>query len=484
MADAIGKKERKRTNPSGTVDTFALKVQPHSIEAEMSVLGGIMLENRAISKVADIIMPEDFYVEAHRIIYSSILALSDANQPVDILTVAEHLKSRGLLESVGSYDYLEKLQEFVPTIANIDAHARVVREKAAVRACISANLEILSKAYGDYGDVEDFLDEAEKKIFDATRRKSMVRVWSIKNAIGETFKQIDKLNAEQSHITGVPTGFTKLDGVTSGLQNSDLVIIAGRPSMGKTSFALNIAMNAWRYKRVPSVIFSLEMSIYQLMIRILSCEAEVDAMHLKVPKRLTPEEFHRLTVAADYLEKTAIFLDDSPELNVLEIRSRARRLKEEHDIGLILVDYLQILRPVHFGRSESREREVAEMSRSLKALAKELNVPIVALSQLNRRPETSEKNKRPQLADLRESGAIEQDADLIMFLYREPGQDEKSDIAKTEVIIGKNRNGPTAIIELDFVKSFTRFNDPEGYQIEAPQETEVEGIDFEQENNF
>jgi replicative DNA helicase len=472
-------KQAKKPPAPVSVETFHAKIQPHSTEAELSVLGGIMLENKAINKVADIIKPEDFYTEAHRIIYTSVIQLSDANQPADILTIGEHLKSRGLLDSIGGFEYLSKIQDSVPTIANIDSHAKVVREKAAVRACIAASMEVLSRAYGEYGDLEDFLDEAEKRIFDATHKKTLTKVKPIKTAVGEAFKQIDKLSTHKSSITGVPTGFKRLDGVTCGLQNSDLVVIAGRPSMGKTSFALNIAVNAWRYGKFPSVIFSIEMSIYQLMLRLLSAEAEVNASTLRVPSRLSPEEFHRLTVAADYFEKASLFLDDSAELNVMEIRSRARRLKDEQDIGLIVVDYLQILRPAYSSRTDNREREVAEMSRSLKALAKDLDVPVVALSQLNRRPDTREKNKRPQLADLRESGAIEQDADLIMFLYRESLYGETADAGKTEVIIGKNRNGPTTIIELDFVKEFTRFNDPEGDQVDFGGETNVDGIDFE-----
>ncbi len=470
-------KAKKFTSPEA-VETFQLRVQPHSVEAEMSVIGGIMIDNRAINRVADIVSPDDFYVEAHSLIYSGILALSNANQPADILTVGEHLRSKGLLEGVGGLEYLSKLQDFVPTVANITAHAKLIREKAAVRACIAASLEVLSRAYGDYGDVDDFLDEAEKKIFEATRKKALVNVVPIKVAVNEAFKQLDRLTSHKSYITGVPTGFTKLDGVTCGLQNSDLVIVAGRPSMGKTSFALNIAVNAWKYAKVPSVIFSLEMSIYQLMLRLMSAEAEVNASHLKVPSRLKPDEFQRLTAAADYLEKASIFLDDSAELNVMEIRSRARRLKDEHDIGLIIVDYLQILRPVYSSRSDNREREVAEMSRSLKALAKELNVPVIALSQLNRRPDTREKNKKPQLSDLRESGAIEQDADLIMFLYSDSPVGKPDAIQRVEVIIGKNRNGPTATIELDFVRELTRFNDPAGYQVGPSDETTDRGVEI------
>lgn len=473
------RKQQKKAVTDVSIDSFHAKVQPHSTEAELSVLGGIMLENRAIHRITEIIQPDDFYTEAHGIIYRAILDINNVNQPADILTVGEHLKSRGLLEAIGGFDYLSNIQDAVPTYANIDAHAKLLREKAAIRACINASMDVMSKAYGDYGEIDDFLDEAEKKIFDATHKRSLSKITPIKTAVNDAFKQIDKLSSLKSSITGVPTGFKRLDSITCGLQSSELVVIAGRPSMGKTAFALNIAMNAYKHRKVSSIIFSLEMSIYQLMLRLLSSESEVPASSLRVPNRLKPEEFHRLTVAADYLQQAKIFLDDSAELNVMEIRSRARRLKDEYDIGLILVDYLQILRPAFTSKTNSREREVAEMSMSLKALAKELDIPVVALSQLNRRPDTREKSKRPQLADLRESGAIEQDADLIMFLYREFLYSEAADETKAEIIIGKNRNGPTTIIPLEFIKEFTRFNDPEGEQIDYDGETAIDGIDFE-----
>jgi replicative DNA helicase len=474
--------QREKKQPIGkmqpvSIESFHAKVQPHSTDAELSVLGGIMLENRAIHRVMELVQEEDFYTEAHGIIYRAILDLNKINQPADILTVGEHLKNRGLLDAVGGFEYLSKIQDAVPTYANIEAHAKLIREKASVRACIRASMEVLSKAYAEYGDIEDFLDEAEKRIFDATHKRALSQVKSMKTAVQEAFKQIDRLSSEKSMITGVPTGFTRLDGITCGLQNSDLVIIAGRPSMGKTAFALNIAMNAYKQRKVPSVIFSLEMSVYQLMLRLLSSEAEVQATSLRVPNRISPDEFNRLTMAADYLQQAKIFLDDSAELNVMEIRSRARRLKDEHDIGLILVDYIQILRPAYTSKQESREREVAEMSRSLKALAKELNIPVVALSQLNRRPDQRDKNRRPQLSDLRESGAIEQDADLIMFLYRESAYDSSADTTSAEVIIGKNRNGPTTTLPLEFIKEYTRFNDPEGDQMDYGGETAVDGVD-------
>ncbi|MFH1438416.1 MAG: replicative DNA helicase [Pseudomonadota bacterium] len=489
-------KKFEKSRQAGTVsmETFHAKIPPHSTEVELSVLGGLMLENAAMKRVADIINPADFYTEAHRIIYEAIVSISDSNRPADILTVGEHLKARGLLEQVGGFEYLSKIQDAVPSVAYIDAHAKVIREKAAVRACINASMEVLSKGFGDYGDVDQFLDEAEKKIFDATHKRALSKIKTIKEAVTDTFTQIDRLSSMKSSITGVPTGYVRLDSVTCGLQNSDLIVLAGRPSMGKTALALNIAVNAYRENKVPIVIFSLEMSVHQLMLRLLSSEAEVAANHLRVPSRLSQDEFLRLTVAADYLEKTSLFLDDSPELNVLEIRSRARRLKDEHDIGLIVVDYLQILRPSFTTRHDNREREVAEMSRSLKALAKELDIPIIALSQLSRSPEKREKSKRPQLADLRESGAIEQDADLVMFLYREtnpdagPGQERPgAEPVRTELIIGKNRNGPTLTIPLDFVPVFTRFNDPEGEDqdfggstaIGGMGDTDVGGIDFD-----
>jgi len=482
MAKDFRQRERKPGGPPPALESFHARVPPHSLEAEQSVLGGIMLENRALYTVGGLVAPSDFYVEAHRIIFEAILDLSRVNQPIDILTVGEHLKGKGLLESVGGYAYLAGLQDAVPASANLDAHARLIKEKASVRACIGASYEILSKAYGDYGEAAQFLDDAEQRIFSATHHRALKDVIPIKKAINDAFEQIDKLSTMKTSITGVPTGYRKLDSVTCGLQGSDLVIIAGRPSMGKTAFALNIAVNAWRCGAVPSVIFSLEMSIDQLVRRLLASEGGIEAQKLKIPGKLTKDDFRRLTQTADYLQKAAMFFDDSAELNVMEIRSRARRLKEEQNIGLIVIDYLQILRPATVSKNDNREREVAEMSRQLKALAKELGVPVVALSQLNRRPEAREKNKEPQLSDLRESGAIEQDADLVLFIHRDaaydkeiPEEDPRSREAK--VIVGKNRNGPTPVLRLEFVKELTRFNDPDAETF-AGDETDVGGVDF------
>jgi replicative DNA helicase len=461
-ASQAKRQERKKAGtPAGIGDAFLGKVPPHSTEAELSVIGGVLLHNSTLDVVSDMVRPQDFYSEAHELIFQSILDLNLAGKPVDLITLGESLKERGELESVGGLSYLASILDSVPTAANIESHARVVAEKAAVRSCLGAALDILEKGYGDYGDAETYLDESEQSVFEATRRRGETRLQNIYTAIKTTFDEIERLQKAKTDITGVPTGYPQLDRITTGLQPADLVIVAGRPAMGKTALALNMATNAVKQAGTGVVIFSLEMSVPQLMRRLLSSEASVPSHKLRVPRRLEDADFVRLIDAADRFHKAPIYLDDSPEINVLEIRSRARRLKAKADIGLIIIDYLQIMRPVRASRGDtSREREIAEITRSLKALSKEINVPVVCLSQLNRGPENRQ-DKRPQLADLRESGAIEQDADLILFLYREAAYNHDTPDNTAEVIVGKNRNGPVGTLKLMFHKEFTRFDNME-----------------------
>jgi replicative DNA helicase len=447
--------------PASIGDAFLGKVPPHSTDAELSVIGGVILHNETLDVISDIVQPHDFYAESHELIFQAIIDLGLAGEPIDIITLGESLKERGELESVGGLAYLASILDNVPTAANIESHARVVAEKAAVRACLGAALDILQKGYGDYENAEDYLDESEQAVFEATRRRGKTRIQDIYTAIKATFSDIERLQQAKTDITGVPTGYPPLDQLTTGLQPSDLIIIAGRPSMGKTSLALNIATNAVKQANTGVLIFSLEMSINQLMRRLLSSEASVPSSKLRVPRKLNREDFGRLVEAADRFHKAPIYLDDSAEINVLEIRARARRLKAKADIGLIIIDYLQIMRAVRASRGDSsREREIAEITRSLKALSKELDIPVVCLSQLNRGPENRQ-DHRPQLSDLRESGAIEQDADLILFLYRDAAYNHDSEDNTAEVIVGKNRNGPVGTLRLVFQKEFTRFDNYE-----------------------
>ncbi len=479
----------KSAHQSGMGTAFLGRIPPHSNEAELSVLGGILLQNSALDVVAEILRPTDFYSEAHEIVYEAILQLRESSRPVDLIHLAETLKDRGQLDQVGGVSYLSGLLDHVPTAANIESHARLVSEKAAVRSCISAAIGILERGYSDYGEAETYLDQAEQSVFEATRKRSQSRLVHILPALKATFDEINRLAQAKTDITGLPTGFPELDRLTTGLQPSDLVVVAGRPSMGKTAFAMNIATNAVRISGKGVLIFSLEMSIDQLMRRILSSEAGVPASRMRVPRLLTDKDLFDLIEAADHFHKAPVYLDDSAELNVLEIRSRSRRLraqlqKDRKDLGLVIIDYLQIMRAVRSmrpGRGDTtREREIAEITRSLKALAKELGVPVMCLSQLNRGPEARQ-DKRPVLADLRESGAIEQDADVIMFLYRESAYTHQADDSTAEVIVGKNRNGPVGTVPLHFHKEFTRF-DPmdqgggsydygqsEGTRIDAPR---------------
>jgi replicative DNA helicase len=438
------------------MDFLAQRLPPQSLEAEVSVLGGILLENEAFNRVLEVLGEEDFYRESHRKIFSALIQLYEHNEPADLITLSEVLKKRNALEDVGGVEYLNSLVNGVPTAANISYYAKIIKEKAILRKLINRATEIVSLGYEGAGDIDDFLDQAERSIFEISEDRVRPSFYPIKDIIKASFRTIEKLYEKRQLITGVPTGFTKLDELTSGLQPADLIIVAGRPSMGKTALALNITQHAAIEGGIPSAIFSLEMAKEQLALRMLCSEAKVDAHRLR-GGFLSDSDWPRLTRAAGSLSEAPIFIDDTPSLSALEMRAKSRRLKAEHHLGLVVVDYLQLMR----GRadSERREQEISEISRSLKALAKELNVPVIALSQLNRRVE-DRGDRRPQLADLRESGAIEQDADVIIFLYRDEVYNKSEDNphkGKAEIIIGKQRNGPTDKFELTFLDKYTCF---------------------------
>lgn len=432
-----------------------LKLPPQNQEAEQSVLGGMLLDNEAIHRVVELVEPVDFYREAHRKIYQAVLDLYQRSEPADLVTVTAALKTAGALEAVGGAAYLAQLVDRVPSAANVGSYAKIIRDKAVRRRLIEGATEIADIGYRDEGNVDEFVDGAEKLIFEVAQKRLKKGFTPVKDIVKDSFKAIEQLYERRELITGVPTGYHELDRLTCGLQRSDLIIVAGRPSMGKTAFALNIVEHAAIEAGVICAVFSLEMSQDQLVRRMLCSRAEVDAGKLR-GGFLSESDWPRLTRAAGLLSEAPILIDDSPALNVLEVRAKARRLQRERDLGLIIIDYLQLMRGV--GRVESREREISEISRALKALAKELNIPIVALSQLNRGVE-SRQDKRPQLSDLRESGAIEQDADVIAFVYRDEMYNAESpDAGKAEIIIGKQRNGPTGKAVLSFRSSITRFD--------------------------
>ncbi|HEY8344693.1 MAG TPA: replicative DNA helicase [Bacillota bacterium] len=437
------------------------RVPPQNIEAERSTLGAMFLEKDAIYRAMEIIKPEDFYKDGHALIYQVVLDLTNKGEPVDLVTVTEELRQREALEKVGGITYLTELANAVPTAAHVEYYARIVEEKALLRNLIHAATEIVSLGYDGQEEVEKILDEAEKKIFAIANRRAGRTIVSLKSILIEAFEQIEKLYESHGAVTGVPTGFSDLDRFTAGLQPSDLIILAARPSMGKTTFALNIAENAAVHLQIPVAVFSLEMSKEQLAMKLLCAEAGVDNQRIRTGN-LAEEDWPRLSHALGRLSEAKMFIDDSPNLSALEIRAKARRIQAKYGLGLIVIDYLQLMQGR--GRAESRQQEVSEISRSLKALARELSVPVLALSQLSRAVEMRQ-NKRPSLADLRESGSLEQDADLVCFLYREDYYDpetEKKGI--TELIIAKHRNGPIGTIDLLFQKEFSKFVGLEKYR--------------------
>jgi replicative DNA helicase len=441
-----------------SVDDNLRKVPPQNLEAEASVLGGILLENEAINRVLEIIAPVDFYRESHRKIFRAMLELADRSEPADLITLSELLKGKGELEAVGGSTYLASLADQVPTAANIAHYARIIREKAILRQLISSATEIATRGFEEQGNVDEFLDAAEKVIFDIAEKKIKASFVSIGDMIKDTLKAVERLYERKELVTGVPTGFKDLDKLTAGLQPSELIIVAGRPSMGKTAFALNIAANAALNAGMGVAVFSLEMAREQLVLRMLCSEARVDNSKVRAGY-LGERDFPKLANAAGRLHEALIYIDDTPAISVLELRAKTRRLIRDRDkkVGLVIVDYLQLMRGM--GNASNREQEISEISRSLKALAKELRVPVIALSQLNRRVE-DRGDRRPMMADLRESGAIEQDADVIAFIYRDEVYNTKSsDKGIAEIIVAKQRNGPIGTVNLAFLNEYTRFED-------------------------
>jgi replicative DNA helicase len=448
------------------------KLPPQNIEAEQMVLGAILIENDSLNKVIEILSADDFYKDTHRRIFAVMLDMFETGDAIDLVTLSDALRGKTGLEAVGGASYLATLVSLVPTAANIKHHARIVREKAVLRKLIHSATDIITQSYEDSRtvvNIDELLDRAEKSIFEIAQGKIKDSFVSMKNIVGHSFAIVERLYEKKEMVTGLATGFLDLDERTSGFQQSDLIIIAGRPSMGKTAFALNIAAYAAIEKGKSVAIFSLEMSKEQLVLRMLGSESRVDAHKLRTG-HLSERDWTPLSTAAGKLADAPIFIDDTAAISVLETRAKARRLKADQGLDLVIVDYLQLMR----GRGDegSREQEISNISRSLKALAKELQVPVIALSQLNRAVETRPgKEKRPMLADLRESGAIEQDADVILFIYRDEvynkcecpydGECLCGQRGKAEVIIGKQRNGPIGKVDLTFVNKYTRFENAE-----------------------
>ena len=443
------------------------KVPPQNLEAEEAVLGSILLDPDALDRVIEVMSAADFYRDNNRTIFEAMLALSEGGDPIDLITLTDALKARGVLPQIGGATYLATLADSVPSAANVASYARIVRDKAVLRNLIRVSSEIVQGCYDRQNDIAQFLDEAERLIFDVSEQRIRPAFVKIGDKIVDTIKIIEQLYERKDIVTGVATGFLDLDRKTAGLQPADLVIIASRPSMGKTTFALNIAQYVALHGGASVGFFSLEMTKEQLVMRLLCAEARVDSSRVRTGH--ADSDFARLANAAGRLVDAPIFIDDTPTLNILEIRAKARRLKREHDLGLIIVDYLQLMHGLpNNKREENRVQELAEISRGLKALAKDLQVPVVALSQLNRQVEMRG-DKRPLMSDIRESGSIEQDADVIMFIYRdEVYHQESPDEGTAEIIIGKQRNGAIGTVRLSFRGEYTRFENLAGNFAEFP----------------
>ncbi|MBI5475891.1 MAG: replicative DNA helicase [Ignavibacteriales bacterium] len=470
------KKQSVNISASNNTINLGSRIPPQAVDVEKAVLGAMLIEKEAAPKVLELLDHQSFYNPTNQKIYQAMMSLFEKGDPIDAVTVVEELRRRGELNSSEDPLYITELTLNITTAANVEYHARIVLEKALMRSLISASAEIGTRAYSDTEDALDLLDEAESKIFQISERQMKRSFTPINRALHETFEMLQEIHGKHSGITGSPSGFPALDEKTGGFQKSDLIIVAGRPSQGKTAFALSVARNAalHKEKKCAVAIFSIEMSERQLIIRMLSSEARVNAHELRTG-RLHEDKWKNLSRNVGRLAEAKIFIDDTPALSMLELRAKSRRLKAEHEIGLIIVDYLQLIQGPK--NSESREREISMISRSLKALAKEIDVPVIALSQLNRAVE-ARGDKRPMLADLRESGAIEQDADVVIFVHRPETygileiKDDEGGIMPSEglaeIIIGKQRNGPTGIVRLQFHKEYASFEKLE--QLIAPPE--------------
>ncbi len=430
------------------------RIPPQNIEAEQAVLGAIFLQPASLTLASELLIPDDFYRASHQRIYNAMLELSDKGEPVDLVTVTSELADANLLEDVGGVSYLSDLANSVPTAANIEYYAKIVEEKSILRRLIRTATTIAQDGYSREDEVEVLLNEAEKTIMEVAQRKNAGAFQNIKDVLVQTYDNIELLHDRKGDITGIPTGFTELDKMTAGFQRNDLIIVAARPSVGKTAFALNIAQNVATKTDENVAIFSLEMGADQLVMRMLCAEGNIDAQRLRTGT-LTPEDWGKLTMAMGSLSNSGIYIDDTPGIRVSEIRAKCRRLKQESGLGMVLIDYLQLIQGS--GRTDNRQQEVSEISRTLKELARELKVPVIALSQLSRGVEQRQ-DKRPMMSDIRESGSIEQDADIVAFLYRDDYYDKESENKNIiEIIIAKQRNGPVGTVSLAFVKEYNKF---------------------------
>ena len=433
-----------------------IRMLPNDVEAEQAVLGSMIIDKDAIASALEVIKPEDFYREDNKEIFAAICDLFETNKPIDLLTLKEQLRLRGTLEAVGGIPYIAELSAKVPTSANVGYYAKIVEEKALLRKLINASTEIVNMGYAANDEVQTIVDNAEKKIFDIVQKRNVQGFTPIKSILVDSFEKIEELYNQKGYLTGISYGYTDLDIKTAGLHNSDLILIAARPALGKTAFALNIAQNVAVKSKVPVAIFSLEMSKQQLVNRMICCEAMIDSNKMRTGK-LEEDDWGKLASAMSTLSDAPIYIDDTPGQTVMEIRAKCRRLKLEKGLGLIVIDYLQLMQGSKKGGGENRQQEVSEMSRALKIMAKELDVPVITLSQLSRAPD-ARPDHHPVLSDLRESGAIEQDADIVMFLYRDDyynPETEKKNIA--EVILAKHRGGSTGTVELVWLGQYTKF---------------------------
>jgi len=461
---------RKISDFSVPASTAEGRLPPQAVDVEAAVLGAMLLEKEAIAKALEILTADAFYHPAHQSIFRSMTNLFERSEPVDLITLTEDLRRRGELEKVGGEYFLAELSGGVSSAGNIEYHAHIVLEKALMRQLINASSEVINRAYSETEDALGLLDEAEQKIFGISEQRLKKGFISMNTAVHKTMDLLQSIHGKHSGVTGVPSGFTDLDNLTGGFQNSDLIIVAGRPSQGKTALVLSLGRNASVLHNVPIGFFSLEMSAQQLVMRLMCAEARVDAHKVRTG-RLPEDEWKKLSTSVGRLYQAKIFIDDTPALGILELRAKARRLKAEHNVGLIIVDYLQLMQGPR--NAQSREQEISAISRSLKALAKEINIPVIALSQLNRALE-ARSDKRPALADLRESGAIEQDADVVIFVHRpemygieKDGESGDSTEGLAEIIIGKQRNGPTDSVRLQFIKQYARFENRLPFRPEA-----------------